>query len=94
MATLTLQNCIPILVFAPTNPPIDVDIAFSIGGLPAGGQVDVTAGPGEMNAPLSLPTSSSGSINIPQVTQISVHYRKRPGGPDTVDVEIDVTPAP
>lgn len=93
VAVHILQHCVPITVWTGL-PPQDVDINYTIGGLPGTGQVDVTAGPGELAAPATLPTGSSGTMRLPQVTSISLHYKKQPGAPDSIEVEVSVTPAP
>jgi hypothetical protein len=93
MAELILQHCIPVNVL-PHGDPQDVDFVFTIGGGPGDGQVDVTAGVGELPAPIPLPTGSNGSILLPMVSEITVHYRKSDTGPDTITVNVDATPSP
>jgi hypothetical protein len=93
MAELTLQHCVPINVL-PHCGPEDIDFQFTIGGGPGDGQVDVTAGPGELPATICLPTGSSGSIKLPQITEINIHYRKSATGPDSITVTVDATPVP
>jgi hypothetical protein len=93
MADLILQHCVPVNIL-PHGDPQDIELTFAIGGLPGDGQVDVTAGPGELPATLCLPTGSSGEIKLPQVTELSVHYCKSPTGPDSMTVSVDATPSP
>jgi len=93
VAVLILQHCVPVIVWT-GDMPKDVDAGYTIGGLAGSGQVDVTAGPGELAAPISLPTGSSGTMRIPQVTLICLHYRKGPAGAEEITVDVTVTPAP
>jgi hypothetical protein len=94
MADLILQHCVPVCIMPHTDPPLDIDLGFTIGGAPGDGQVDVTAGGGELPATLCLPTGSTGMIKLPQVSELNVHYRKSLTGPDSITITVEATPAP
>jgi len=94
MAELILQHCVPVIVVPVRPDPTDVELSFTIGGSSGDGQVDVTAGPGEIPATICLPSGSSGTINIPQVTQLTVHYRRSKTGPSSIPVTVNSVTSP
>lgn len=94
MPEITLVHCTPVQILVPQDAPVDVILGYSVGGSAGGGHVDVTAAPGEIPGPVSLPTGGTGTLPIAKVTQLTVHYRKFPGGPDSVSFGYTVTVVP
>jgi hypothetical protein len=91
MPTVTLQHCVPVVIYGPSSPPQEVTLDLTIGGSAGDGIVDVTAGPGQLPGPVSLPTGSSGTYPLPAVTIVKLHYIKSSGGPMSVSVTYDVS---
>lgn len=94
MPDLTLENCVPVQILAPLEETASVNLGFSVGGSAGEGRVDVKAGAGELPAPIPLPTGSSGTILIPGITTLTVHFRMSPGGPDSISFSSTATVLP
>jgi len=90
MPNVLLQHCVPTPVGGPPPLPPQFELVLTIGGAPQDGVVEVTAGPGELPGPVSLPTGSSASIPCVGVTTLLLHYRKSPTGPAEVEVTYEV----
>lgn len=85
MPTISLQHCIPVVIYS-SGVPADVSLVLAAGGLPGDGTVDVIVGPNGPDPPDSLPTGSGDQFQAPVCLVISVHYRMEPGGSPTVPV--------
>jgi hypothetical protein len=85
MATYYLVHCNPIAVIPVRLDPIDVQFTYEFPSCEQGGQIDVLAD--ELPAPIVLPLGSSGSIGLPGLTSLRLHYKKAEGGPDHIEVE-------
>src|SRR6266481_3206548 len=93
MPEMPLEHCKSVVVWHGPAPQ-DVDFVFAVGGPPGGGHVEVTGGPGEMDAPLCIPTGATGNIRLPQVSMVQVHYYAAQDGLSVVPTTIECLPSP
>jgi hypothetical protein len=94
MPETPLEHCKSVVIWQGPAPQ-DVDVSFAVGGPPGSGHVEVSGAPGEMDAPLCIPTGSFGNVRLPQVSMVSVHYyASEEGGLPVVPATLDCVPLP
>jgi len=86
---MTLQHCDSQQVVTAKSGPGTVTVDAPN---PGPGNIEVT-GPGgsPVHAIVPVPTGAPVGVPVPDVSQVWVHYKKDPGGTDTVDVDVTVS---
>ena len=89
MGSVTLPHCEEVQVYV-SGALTDIVLMLTVGGGPGDGYVEVISP--QLPEPFVVPTGASPTpVPIPGCTEITLHYHKEKGGPDSVDVSWIIT---